>query len=95
VAAPIRSEESQECWPGNRNHVSDHVGIAKTYFVFLQMALQRRRHDGFHAGVTEVMAAGWGKKCESVHKKGKYFGVVQEVPGDHQKSPNAITEASI
>jgi hypothetical protein len=42
-----------------------------------------------------VIASSWGKKCESVHKRGKHFGVVQKVPGGHQKSPNAIVEASI
>ena len=95
MAAPVRSEESQECWPGNRNHVSDHVGIAETYFGLSQTALQRRRYDNSHACVAQVIAGNWDKKCEPVHKRGKYFSFVQEVPGGYRKNPNAIADASI
>jgi hypothetical protein len=32
-------------------------------------------------------------KCEPVHKKGKHFGLVQEIPLAHQKNPNAIADS--
>jgi len=95
MAAPVRLEELQECWAGNRNHVSDHVGIAETYFGLSQTALQRRCYDNSLACVAQVIAGKWDKKCEPVHKRGKYFGFVQKVPGGHQISPNAIADASI
>ena len=69
--------------------------LPKHSFGVSHTVLQWRRYDNFHACVTHVLASNWGKKCESVHKKGKDFVVVQEVPGGHQKSPNAIAGASI
>jgi hypothetical protein len=65
--------------------------LAKQFLAYRRRCLS----DAVMTVSMPVIASNWGKKCESVHKRGKGFGVVQKVPGGYQKSPNAIAEASI